>query len=179
MREDIRARAALRTKEITHILDDAENGHFGLLKHRHPAAGVDQRQILRRRDDDCAGKRHVLRQSELGVAGARRHVDDEAIALAPSDFAEQLRQGRHDHRPAPHHRRRLFDEEADRHDGDAMHRDRLQNAAFEFRFAIDAEEPRHGGPVNVSVEQADTPAFRREAKRQICGESRLADAAFA
>ena len=51
-----------------------------------------------------------------GVAGARRHVDDEHVEFAPHDLAQELVQRRHHHRSAPDDRRALLDQEADRHD---------------------------------------------------------------
>src|SRR5205085_125745 len=35
MREDVAALAAMRADEIAHVLDDADNRHFGLLEHCH------------------------------------------------------------------------------------------------------------------------------------------------
>jgi len=46
--EDIRSSAAMRTLEITHVLDNAENRHVDLPEHREAAPRVDQRKILRR-----------------------------------------------------------------------------------------------------------------------------------
>src|SRR5690349_11582405 len=46
--------AAFAANEIAHILDDAENRHADLAKHSETLAGIDQRQILRRRDDHGA-----------------------------------------------------------------------------------------------------------------------------
>ena len=54
-----------------------------LLEHLEPLARVEQRDVLRRRDDDGAAHRHALRERELDVAGARRHVDDQVVELAP------------------------------------------------------------------------------------------------
>src|SRR6202012_5663039 len=64
MREDFTTLAAMWTEEIAHILDDPENRHVDLLKHRKPAARVDERDVLRRRDDDGAGERHLLRHGQ-------------------------------------------------------------------------------------------------------------------
>src|ERR1700742_5191743 len=74
MPENIRLRSAVRTLEIAHVLDDAEHGHVDLLEHRQSPPRVDQRQILRRRDDDGALQRYILRQRQLRVAGTRRHI---------------------------------------------------------------------------------------------------------
>ena len=83
VREDVGASAAMRAEEKAHVLDDAEKRSVDLLEHRDRAARVDQREVLRRRDDDRAGQRDVLRHRQLGVAGARRHVDDQDVERAP------------------------------------------------------------------------------------------------
>ena len=105
----------LRADVHAHVLDDAEHRHVDLLEHLEALAGVGQRDVLRRGHDDGAGHRHALRQRELDVAGARRHVDDQVVELAPVGVAEQLRQRLRDHRPAPDHGLFGVDQEADGH----------------------------------------------------------------
>ncbi len=105
--EDLAAPAAMRAQEIAHVLDDAEHRHVDLLEHVQPLARVDEGDVLRRRDDDRARERHLLRHRQLRVAGARRHVDDHDVELAPVDVAQHLLQCAHHHRPAPDHRRVL------------------------------------------------------------------------
>ena len=72
-----------------HVLDDAEDRDADLLEHLEPFARIDQRDVLRRGDDDRAGDRHALRERELDVAGARRQVDDEVIDVAPVGLVQQ------------------------------------------------------------------------------------------
>ena len=149
----------MRADEGAHILDDAEHRHVHLAEHVEPLARVDQREVLRRRDDDRAGERHLLRHGELRVAGAGRHVDDEHVELAPGDVLQHLRQRRHHHRPAPDHRRLLVDEEAHRHHLQPISLHRRELVAVELlRLALDAEQPRHRRPVNVGIEHADPEA---------------------
>jgi hypothetical protein len=45
------------------------------------------------------------RQRQLGVAGARRHVDDQIVDVAPVGLVQQLVERLGDHRAAPDHRR--------------------------------------------------------------------------
>ena len=52
MSEDVGTFAAFRAEEVAHVLDDAEDRNFDALEHRYAFAGIDQRQVLRRRDDD-------------------------------------------------------------------------------------------------------------------------------
>src|SRR3546814_1373424 len=58
--------------------------HLGLFEQADRARGVDQRQILRGRDDHRAGGLVALDHGELDVAGARRQIDDERVDVAPA-----------------------------------------------------------------------------------------------
>src|SRR4029077_18872838 len=66
MAENIGARAAMRAEKIAHILDDAEHRHVDALEHGNAAPGVDERKVLRRRDDDRALERYLLGHGQLG-----------------------------------------------------------------------------------------------------------------
>ena len=180
MAEDLRALAALGAEEIAHVLDDAEYRHGDLAEHVQALARVDQRDVLRRRDDDGAGQRHALRQRELGVTRAGRHVDHQHVEVAPGDVAQHLLQRARHHGPAPDHRRVLVHDVADRHGLEPEALDRLQLLAVR-RFGLlgHAQHARHRGAVDVGVEQPDREAVCGEAERQVdCG-GRLADAALA
>jgi hypothetical protein len=77
-------------RKVAHVLDDAEHRHLDLAEHVQPLAGIDQREILRRRHDHRAGKRHLLRHGQLRVAGARRHVDDQHVEFAPGSTSRSI-----------------------------------------------------------------------------------------
>ena len=110
-----------------HVLDDAEDRDADLLEHLQALARIHQRDVLRRGDDHRAGDRHVLRQRQLDVAGARRQVHHQIIELVPVRLVQQLVQRLGHHRAAPHHRRVLdVDHEADRHRLQAVIRHRLK-----------------------------------------------------
>ncbi len=64
---------------------------------------IDQRDVLRRGDDHRALERHTLGDGELGVAGARRHVQHQHIQRRPGHVPQHLGQGALHHRPAPDH----------------------------------------------------------------------------
>ena len=178
VRENVAALTATRTQEIAHVLDDAENGRLDLLEHGDGPPRVEQGQILRRGDDHRPGQRHLLRQGELHVAGARRHVDDERVQFAPLRLAEHLHQRLRHHGAAPDHRHFLVDEKADRHDLYAIGLERNHLAVLDLRFARQAEEARRRRAVDVGVEQAHAPALRRKPQRKIGGGRRFADAAL-
>ena len=154
-------------------------GNLHLLEHRYAASGVDQREVLRRRDDNGAGQRRALRHGQLNVAGARRHVHHQAIQFAPRHFAQQLRHRRHDHRAAPDDGRLLVDHQADRDHLDAKGDERNQKGLFDFGLLVEAEQARRRGAEHVGVEQADAPALLRHRDGEVGGDGRFADAALA
>ena len=55
MTEDVGAMPAFWAKEVAHVLDDAEHRHIHALEHVKPLARIDEREVLRRRDDDRGG----------------------------------------------------------------------------------------------------------------------------
>ena len=64
-----------------------EQRNFDLLEHRDAAPCIDQRDVLRRRDDDRAGQRRLLRHGELRIAGTGRQIDDENVEITSRHFA--------------------------------------------------------------------------------------------
>ena len=155
-------------------------GHADLLEHLEALARIDQRDVLRRGHDHRAGHRHLLRERQLDVAGAGRHVDDEVVDLAPVRVLQQLLERLRDHRAAPDHRRVLVDHEADRHRLHAVRLHRLERlAVVGLRAAGDAEHRRLRRPVDVGVEDADGGAFRRQREREVHRGGGLAHAALA
>src|SRR5215813_6862704 len=62
MAKDIGLGTAMRALEVAHVLDDAEHRHVDLREHRQPAPRIDQRQVLRRRNDDRTLERYGLRE---------------------------------------------------------------------------------------------------------------------
>ena len=80
--EELVARAVV-AGEPRHVLDHADHVEVDLLRHRRRALRDALRRGLRRGDDDHLGAREELRDRQRDVAGARRHVDDEVVELAP------------------------------------------------------------------------------------------------
>ena len=164
-----------------HVLDDAEHGHCDLLEHPEALACIEQRDVLRRRDDDRAAHGHALRQRELDVPGAGRHVHDEVVEVAPVGIGQQLRQRLRDHGTAPDHRLLLLDEEADRHDLDAVRDERLHALAVGRRGTL-ALQPEHAGlawTVYVGVQQPDARTVEGEREREVHRGRGLANAPLA
>ena len=151
-----------------------------LLEHRDAAPRIDQRDVLRRRDDHRTRQRRLLRHGELRIAGAGRQVDDQDIEIAPRHLAQHLRDRRDHHRAAPDHGEVFLDQKADRHHLDAETLHRLQHARADLpRLAAQAEQFWLRRAVNVGVEDAGLQSDRGEAEREIAGGGGLADAALA
>lgn len=77
--EDVLFMTALAADMQAHVLDDPEHRHVDFLEHAQPLASIQQRQVLRRSNNQRGGYRHPLRQGQMDVAGARRQVDDSVL----------------------------------------------------------------------------------------------------
>ena len=134
---------------------------------------------LRRRHQHGLRARQQLGQTDRDVAGARRHVDQQVVELAPVHVGEELLERLVQHRAAPHDGAVLLHEEADR---DALHvvRDgRHDHAVDGHRPLLDAQHARDGEAVDVGVDDADLVALVAQREREVDGQRRLADAALA
>ncbi|MNT31392.1 hypothetical protein D3C72_1672250 [compost metagenome] len=180
MAENIITSAGIGRDEIAHILDDAEQRHLHLAEHGDALARIDQRQILRRGDDDRAGKRHLLGDRELRIARAGRHVQHQHIQFAPGNFAQHLHQCRLHHRPAPDHRRFLIHQKTHGHDLQSIIFHGKDDAVFLLlRTAGNFQQSRQRRAVNIGIEHADLEAERLETERQIDRGGGLAHPALA
>ena len=112
--EELLARSVL-ARQVGHVLDDAEQPHVRLPRHLRRAHGHLLGGAVRRRHDDGLGPRQQLSERDRHVARAGRHVHDQRVQLTPVDVGEELLERPVEHGPAPHHRRVLVQEEADRH----------------------------------------------------------------
>ena len=165
-----------------HVLHHAEHRDVHLAEHLHALLRVEQRQILRGGDDHRAGHRHLLRQGQLDVAGARRHVHHQVVEVVPGGLGDQLDQGAGDHRPAPDHRRAVVGEEGHRHH---LYPVRLQGleplllADLRPGAFRQAEHDALAGSVDVRVEDAHPRTLAGQGQGQVGGGGGLADAALA
>jgi hypothetical protein len=183
MAEDMRLMPTLGTDVGGHVFHDAQNRNLDLLEHGNALARIDERQILRRGDDHRAIQRHLLRDGQLRVAGARWHVDEQHIQGLifgrPGHIGEHLCEGGNHHRRAPHHGRALGDQKAHRHDFDAMANRRCRLLAFiELGRCRNPKKSRDRRPVNIGVEHADTQTLGGQSDGEIGGRGRFADPAL-
>ena len=167
--------------EAGHVLDHARDLELDLVGHLGRAARDLLRRGLRGRDDHELGLRQQLGERHRDVAGAGRQVDQEVVELAPGDVLEELRERLVEHRPAPHDGLVLLDEEADRHDLQAVGVEREDLAlAVDLRaVGAEAEHARDRVAPDVGVEDADALAVGGQRGREVDGQRGLADAALA
>ena len=118
------------------------------------------------------------RTAEGDVTGARRHVDDEVIQLAPLDVQKELPDHAVQHGTAPDDRRGRVGEKAHRHDPDAELLRRLDLLTVRLQPRVEAEHDRHVGTVDVPVDDPDTPSVTSQRDGKIDRHGRLADAAL-
>jgi hypothetical protein len=98
------------------------------------------------------------------------------------NLTQHLNERAHDHGAAPDHGSALADKKAHGHDLEAVTLERLQHLgaiASKLWPLHDAQELRHGGTVDIGVENAYPQAMRHQAKRDVHGSGRFANAAFA
>src|SRR3989441_3957417 len=172
--------AAVRTREVAHVLDQPEVGHLERVEHLDGPADVGRGHVLRRRDHDGARHRDALRHGQLHVAGSWWQIDDQVIQLAPVDVEQELLDGAGEHRPAPDGRLVSLDEERNGYQLDAVALDGNDLVVLRVRFfALGAEQDRHVRPVDVGVEDARPGTQLRQREGQIHGGGGLSDATFA
>ena len=171
----------MATDEVAHVLDDAQHRDVDLAEHGQPFPGVDESDVLWRGHDHRTVERHLLGQGQLGVAGARREIDDHEVERAPVHVGEELIERLHDHRTAPDDRRVGVGDETERHRLDAvtLHRNDLLGALIDLRAPLDPQHHLLGGAIDVGVEKSDREAEGAEGQREIGRDRRLADAPFA
>ena len=179
--ENVLFMAAVRADVRAHVLDDAEDGHFHLLEHAQALACIEQCDVLWGRDDHGPTHRHTLRQRELRIARARRHVHDQIVEIAPARRFEQLHQRLRDHRSSPDHRLLFVHEKADRHDFDAEGFRGNHGALVGTDGTLSAQthHARLTRAVNVRIEQPYGRTFVGKSQREIRRRRRLAHPALA
>ncbi len=149
-------------------------------EHLEALARVVQGNVLGRRDDHCAGDGHRLEHRQLGVAGARREVDDEVVECAPLDVLGELGDDLVDHRPAPDDRVVLAGQEGHAHQFHAVLFGRNERLVLGCtRRLVGVDHPRHVRAVHVRIEEADARAELGESCREVDRDGRLPDAPLA
>ena len=176
---EVRHRAAgHRIGEGAHILDDSEHRHADPFEHFGALERVAHRHLLRRRHDHRARYRDGLDQRELGVPGARRHVHQEIVELAPVDIPQELLNHLHDDGAAPDGRRIALDQEPDRHEFDAVDFQGPDPAAADDRLLEGSEHAGDVGAVDVRIHQPHSVTLTRQGDGQVGGDGGLPHSAL-
>ena len=173
---------AVRADVDGHIFHHTEHRDVHLPEHLHAFLGIQQGQILRRRDDNRTHHRHLLRQGQLDITRTRRHVHHEIVEIIPGRLSDQLQQGTGDHRASPDHRRLVVGQEGHRHDLNAMRFQRdecLIVADFRSRTFGNAKHDALARPVDIRIQHAHPRPFARKRQRQVGSRGRFTDAALA
>jgi hypothetical protein len=124
------------------------------------------------------GLRQVLTEREGDVAGARRHVDQEEVGLAPVGVHQKLLQRFVQHRAPPDDRRVVGNEVAHRQAPHPVGGRRHHQVPDDHGIGLDPEHLRNGEPVDVGVEDADVESHAGQGNSQVDGDRRLPDAAL-
>src|SRR5205809_4714038 len=88
--ENMALMAAFRADAGRHVLHHAEDRNADLPEPPEALARIDDRDVLRRGDDDGAGHRHFLGERQLDVAGAGGQVDHQVVEVTPARVLQQL-----------------------------------------------------------------------------------------
>ncbi len=147
-------------------------------RHLRRAHGDLLRRRLRRRHDERLGTREELAERHRDVARPRRHVHEQRVELAPVDVGEELLERLVQHRPAPHDRCVLLEEEPDRHELEVAANGRHDHLVDGDRLLVHAEHVRDRVAVHVAVEDTDLLAERGQRVREVRRQRRLADSAL-
>ena len=91
-----------------------------LLEHVQRFAGVQQRKVLRRGNDNGTSDFRLLGQRHLNIARTGWQIDDQHVQLSPLDLCQHLLQRAHQHRTAPDNGLVLARHQTNRHQRDAM-----------------------------------------------------------
>ena len=172
--------AALAANVHRHVFNNPQDRHPNLFKHLDALLGIQQRNVLRRRDDHRARHGYTLAQGELDVARTGGHVHNQVIQIAPIRLAQQLLQRLRCHRAAPDHGFVLSHQKANGHDLHTIVFQRLHGlAVVALGATIDAHHHRNAGAVDVGIQQAHAGPLGGQSQGQIDGRSALAHAALA
>ena len=157
MAEDLMHGAAVRAAEAGEVLHHPEHGNVHHLRHTDGLFHDHGDELLRRGHDDDAVDRKRLKYRQRHIAGARRHIHEQEIHVAPDHIRPELLDNVCDHRPAPHDRVvAVLKQKIDGHHADAgSGPGRVQRFAVALRAAMQAKRLGDGGAGHIRIEDAD------------------------
>ena len=174
----------MRADISAHVLHDTEDGELKFLDELHGLGGIEDGDLLRCRDNDCAGDIGCkLCDRKSLIAGSRRQIDNEVIQLAPVDILEELPDCRILHRTSPDNRACLVGEqERHRNHAEIAHDHNGVNLLAVHRCQLLILDAQHLGNIRtVNIHIGDTCRITAVGKRhcKVCGDRTLSHAAFA
>mmetsp|Transcript_19753 Transcript_19753/g.54381 ORF Transcript_19753/g.54381 Transcript_19753/m.54381 type:complete len:332 (-) Transcript_19753:445-1440(-) len=172
-------------RQVAHVLHDGHGWHGQLAEHGDAALHVDGAQLLRSGDDDRRRDLTDLRDREVYVPGARRHVQHQVVELAPVCLVEKLGDEPR-HHGATHHSG--FARVPEGHELDPglgvdrwpyMFLLRLVLVHLHAGGLVEVDHDRQGRPEHVAVEDADFRAALPEFEGKVDSDGALTHAALA
>ena len=179
--EDLVTLAAVGAPEITHILNETENGNIHHLCHIHSLLNNHTDQILRRGHDDDAldGKR--LENGEGNIAGSGRHIYEHIVNFAPVYIGPELLDNTRDNGTAPDNGCGvILQKKVDGHNLDAVGAYLGLDALLACLGAIlvETEHLGNGGTGYISVQNGGVEAAAAHLAGHKSGYKALANAAL-
>ena len=123
-----------------------------------------------------------MRESQLDITGAWRHVHHQIIQVIPGSLGDQLQQRTGDHRPAPDHRGVLIGEKGHGHHFHAMSLERHKPLLVFHLWPRAFRDTKHDAlarPIDISIQNADLGTLAGQRQRQIGGSGGFTHPAFA
>ena len=156
MAENIRPGTAMLANIIAHIFHNAQNRHINFFEHINAFYRINQRNILRGRNNNRTGKIQFLRQRNLNISGSRRHIDNQHIRSAPVNLGQKLLNGPAGFGPAPNQRNILINQRTDGHRLNAQILKRFKSfAVIRHRcHPLISQHRRNRRPVNIGIKQS-------------------------
>src|SRR5699024_11738890 len=158
--KDVDLFAAVRTNQIAHVFNDADDRNVHQLCHFIGFFDDHRNQILWGGNDNNAVDRNGLENGQRNVAGAWRHIDEHIVYLAPDNIAPELFNGTCNDRTSPDNRIiGVFQQEVYRHDlGAVFGQTRVDAQFIALCTAVDAEHLWNGWTGDVCVQNGCTEA---------------------
>ena len=178
--EEVDLLPAVRAGDIAHVLHQAHDGDLHHLRHLDGLLHHHAHQLLGGGHDDDAVQGNGLEHAEGHVAGSRRHIHEQIVAV-PQHVGPELLDHAGDDRAPPDDRVRLVgQQQVGAHHLDAGLGDHgIQARLAAHGLAVDTEGLGDGGTGDVGIQNADLMAPAAHGDRQLAGDHGLADAALA
>ncbi|CAN4012882.1 signal peptidase I, partial [Dysosmobacter welbionis] len=150
---------AVRAGDIAHVLHQAHDGDLHHLCHLHGFLHHHAHQLLGRGHDHDAVQGNGLEHTEGHIAGSRRHIHEQVVAV-PQHVSPELLDHAGDDRAPPDDRVRLVGQQqvGAHHLNAGFGHHGIQARLAACGLAVDAEGLGDGGTGDVGIQNADLMA---------------------